>query len=270
MTILILERKLPTQTTFNHSQINERTSRRSNGPVTKIMIAIRDCERMQHQSFVDIHGETATITNTSSPPTKTTHSPRQRPTVSNALLVQYSRALELVEDSPNTTNHAGSALGSFMAHLLNDALIVADNPGDQREDRIHKQEKSFNNLSNEKNDSRCHNRCNNKELVVVSDNAKLPFQGKTHPNRRCPQRSYSDRAEIIRETRWSTLNARNPRCAGLTAPVRSDSLDAYTLQSPKIEGRSTENKGRTHKDSQKKMFSADTIPSYPYHRRGSA
>jgi hypothetical protein len=66
-------------------------------------------------------------------------------------------------------------------------------------------------------------------LTLVSDNAKLPKQASrpSRKERRTRRMSNESRPEDSprfpdkRESRWTSLNSDNPRCAGLTCPIRS-------------------------------------------------
>jgi hypothetical protein len=66
-------------------------------------------------------------------------------------------------------------------------------------------------------------------LTLVSDNAKLPNQV-SRPSRKERTRRMSNESRWEgsptfhdkRESRWTSLNSENPRCAGLTCPSRSN------------------------------------------------
>ncbi|KAL3923346.1 MAG: hypothetical protein SGILL_001713 [Bacillariaceae sp.] len=203
--------------------------------------------------------------------------------------------LELVPDSPRKD---GSALGSFMIHLLNDAISISDRQDDDDVDDAEKSAAEYyvkeacdvladidacDTTGTSKSASN-----KNDQFIVISDNARLPFQedqlrkfeyasGNTSPKRGVSRR-YSERAEMKRETRWSSLNARNPTSAGLTLPLRRNSsieFDYANLPMPKnLAGRQQRQLqgalDASPKSSEKKSAPTDTIPTYPRSRRRSS
>jgi hypothetical protein len=99
-----------------------------------------------------------------------------------------------------------SPLEDFMGRLMTDVLLLV-------------------------NDAHRCSQCGDK-FVVVTDNAKIPFQ--KQEERPLPTilphlqiRRFSDRAggSCKRDERWSSLNEHSPDCAGLTRPSRSSSFD---------------------------------------------
>jgi len=189
-------------------------------------------------------------------------------------LEHFPHQLELVvdhEDNCSDDRGDSSALGTFMSNLLNSALLIVDNKeGDcsSSEDVVTSPAATAIATNEEKPTTK--NLAGAREFVLVSDNAKLPFQeGRRRFRRDRPERRYSERAEAKRETRWSSLNGHSPRCAGLTVPTRQSSMDYSNLPMPTIPGRKGTDSS-FHAVSPKSRSFADTMPTYPRCRRRSS
>ena len=220
-----------------------------------------------------------------------------QPTVTSILTTPLPnmQKLELVADGPRPRN--ASALGSFMIHLLNDAIVISDRHNDSDDAAGKKgmkdatdEDSDIDSVSETTPDAACKPAIPQNEFIVISDNARLPFQESSHQLKLTsprPERRYSERAEMKRETRWSSLNQSNPNSAGLTLPLRSkprtSSFDYSNLPMPKsLQRRSESSEGKISPpprppkspspSQKKKTLSNDTIPTYPRYqsRRSSA
>jgi hypothetical protein len=179
-----------------------------------------------------------------------------------------------------------------MIHLLNDAIVISD-----RHSKVDEGKKTVTE-ADEKDETGDEVGCTStitnpiqkpqNEFIVISDNARLPFQEdhqlKFTASTDRPERRFSERAEMKRETRWSSLNASNPTSAGLTLPLRhkssvTPSFDYSNLPLPKVvhqrnvsddDSDKSQLLSRTNKTPTHMSLSNDTIPTYPRSRRRSS
>jgi hypothetical protein len=162
-----------------------------------------------------------------------------------------------------------SALEDFMGRLLSSALLIVDSDDDDDGDDCC--EEKFNDSDSASDASSTPSLQEDKELVIVHDNARLPYQMERRNIRiDRPERSYSERAETKRETRWSSLNGKNPRCAGLTLPsrTRTGSIDYSNLPMPSMVGGTRRTaKSSSSSSPTKPTIVVDTVPTYPRGRR---
>ena len=153
-----------------------------------------------------------------------------------------------------------SALGDFMSRLLSSALLIVDSDDD---DDCEEKKGDADDHSVSTTTSTPSLQEQDKELVVVHDNAKLPFQ--TERRKICTDRP--DR-QSKRETRWSSLNnGKNPCCAGLTVPSRkrTGSIDYSNLPMPSVVNVNNHHQSSTSPS--KPTSVVDTAPTYPLSRR---
>ncbi|KAG7351228.1 hypothetical protein IV203_010588 [Nitzschia inconspicua] len=210
----------------------------------------------------DTRGDTANISIIGNPLKMDISVRERRQTANSAMILQLSQTLDLVEDSPSTKHRSGSALGHFMAHLLSDALLVVDHSSDwhvctseglqdePQQDSVSTIERPHNTQSK------------SKDFIVVNDNARLPCRGTRSSSfrRATLHRSLSERTETKRDSRWGGLNAQHACVAGLTAPVRNNSLDYSNVRMPNMPARNLS----------KDAFPVDTSPTYPLSQRRSS
>jgi hypothetical protein len=178
----------------------------------------------------------------------------------------YELIVDCVNDGPS--DHpagCGTALGDFMGQLLNSALLIVDEKGTDdgvSDDKNHHEEKDDDDIPNQED----------KEYVVVHDNAKLPFQVERRKIRRDRfERQYSERAESKRETRWSSIG-RNQRCAGLTIPSRSCCINYSSHPAPSAPAQTRDKllatvAKSTPRTPTESVNIVDTVPTHPRCKR---